>query len=105
MRNVVFKRGTKAGLENLPIEDGSFILTKNGQIFMDVGEERVSVSPEMATDDDVVAMFAQTKLVLGDPTAEDTGSTESGSDNSNSGQDGTTTIEIEGTDNPEVSEF
>lgn len=53
-----FKRGNEEGLNTLPIEDGSIIVTKDThQLFVDFGDTRHSITPESATDEDIVAMF------------------------------------------------
>lgn len=52
------KRGPSSRLSNLPVTDGSIIVTKDThELFVDIDETRVSMSPKRATDEDIVAMF------------------------------------------------
>ena len=52
------KRGPSNRLSGLAVEDGSLIITNDKhQLFFDVGSDRVSLGPDMATDEDVTAMF------------------------------------------------
>lgn len=54
MASVNFKRrNTVDDLKNVPIEDGNFILTKDGHFFCDFEEERVEIKekPDLSMDD------------------------------------------------------
>ena len=89
-----FKRGAEAGLDSLPVEDGSFILTKDTlQLYVDLDNSRFPLTPESATDDDIVAMFNNNNVGSGD---------EGSPDESN--QVATTSV-INGSDEVDVTEF
>ena len=88
MANFKFKRGPSSRLNTLPIEDGSIILTSDKQqLYVDIGSTRVSVGSEMATDADIVEVF------------------NGGMATSTNAIDGTTTYNIKGSDNIEVTDF
>lgn len=52
------KRGPSTRLNNVPVQDGSIIVTKDThELFIDFDTTRVSMSPKKATDEDIIAMF------------------------------------------------
>lgn len=98
MSNVQYKlkRGNESGLNQLPVEDGSIIVTKDThQLFIDIDNTRHGLTPKLATDEDIVAMFSSN----GTNSAANVASVSDEPDNS-----GTTRV-FEGSDNPEVINF
>ena len=88
-----FKRGNESGLSQLPVEDGSIIVTKDThQLFIDIDNTRHDLTPKLATDEDIVAMFSSN-------------GTNAVANASVEPQDHTTTAVFEGSDNPEVVSF
>lgn len=69
MAKVTFKRiESKNNIDNIEVSDGQFIVSKDGNIFVDYGEERVLVGT--MNDDDPYTVYYEEIGVIDDVTGE-----------------------------------